>query len=196
MSYKNILAVYELANVADRTTGESWYPTAYAIACKLAEKYNVSPIVAAGVIAALSPRNRWERNVADAENLIKVHSIDPDSVASVKVCTFGANKAKAVQMLAESPKTVDAALNILSGPKLQEFFSCIMGIDEEACVDGHAYSVWIGDRITVDSVPKISKKLRAQIKADYAQAAKIAGIKSSEMQAVTWCAWRRIHGVG
>lgn len=196
MSYKNILAVYELANVTDRTAGESWYPTAYAIACKLAEKYNISPIVAAGVIAALSPRNKWERNVADAENLTKVYSVDPDSVASVKVCTFGANKAKAVQMLAEAPETVDAALNILSGPKLQEFFSCIMGIDGEVCIDGHAYSIWAGDRITLANVPNIGKKLRAQIKADYTEAAKIANVKSSEMQAVTWCAWRRIHGVG
>jgi hypothetical protein len=196
MSHKNILAVYQLANVADKIDGQSWYPVAYSVACTLADQYNVSPIVAAGVIAALSPRNRWERNIANAENMLRVHSVDPDSIESVKVCTFGHNKAKAIRILQENPETESEVCSILSGPKLQEFFSCIVGIDGEVCIDGHAYSVWIGDRITVDSVPRISKKLRAQIKADYAQAAKIAGIKSSEMQAVTWCAWRRIHGVG
>ncbi|MGA1476619.1 MAG: DUF7178 family protein, partial [Prochlorothrix sp.] len=83
----------------------------------------------------------------------------------------------------------------LSGPKLQEFYSCIAGINDEVCIDGHAYSIWAGDRITLADVPSIGKKLRKEIKADYREAALQAGISPSEMQAITWCAWRRIHGV-
>lgn len=195
MSYKNILAVYQLANVADKTNGQSWYPVAYSVACTLADQYNVSPIVAAGVIAALSPRNKWERNITDAENMLRVHSVDPDSVGSVKVCTFGTNKAKAIRILQENPETESDVCAILSGPKLQEFFSCIVGNSKEVCIDGHAYSIWAGDRITLANVPSIGKKLRAQIKTDYVKAAAIVGIKPSEMQAVTWCTWRRVHGV-
>ena len=86
-------------------------------------------------------------------------------------------------------------LAILSGPKLQEFYSCIVGINDEVCIDGHAYSVWAGDRITLADIPKIGKKLRQEIKADYREAALQAGISAAKMQAVTWCAWRRIHGV-
>lgn len=196
MTFSNILGVYNLANTADRVNGARWYPEASNVAFALVNRYGVSYIQAVGVIAALSPRNKWERNLADAENLIKVFSIDPESVDSVKVCTFGPNKAKAIRILAEQPTSHDDVLAILSGPKLQEFYSCIVGINDEVCIDGHAYSIWAGDRITLADIPSIGKKLRKEIKADYREAALQAGISAAEMQAITWCAWRRIHGVG
>lgn len=195
MSFNNILGVYHLANTADRFNGARWYPEASNMAYALVNRYGVSYFQAVGVIAALSPRNKWERNLADAENLIKVFSIDPESVDSVKVCTFGPNKAKAIRILSEKPASHDAVLAILSGPKLQEFYSCIVGINDEVCIDGHAYSIWAGDRITLADIPSIGKKLRQEIKADYREAALQAGISAAEMQAITWCAWRRIHGV-
>ena len=195
MTFTNILGVYNLANTADRVNGARWYPEASNIAYALVNRYGVSYFQAVGVIAALSPRNKWERNLADAENLIKVFSIDPESVDSVKVCTFGPNKAKAIRILTDKPTSHDEVLAILSGPKLQEFYSCIAGINDEVCIDGHAYSIWAGDRITLADVPSIGKKLRKEIKADYREAALQAGISPSEMQAITWCAWRRIHGV-
>ncbi len=195
MSRHNILAVYQLSNAADRANGTAWYKRAYNVACSLATSYNVSELQAAGVIAALSPRNKWARNMADAENLIKVFSIDPESVETVKVCTFGANKAKAIRILTENPGSDAEVLAILSGPKLQEFYSCIIGIKGEVCIDGHAYSVWAGDRITLDSIPSIGKKLRAQIKADYCAAAQEVGYPAYQLQAITWCTWRRLHGI-
>jgi hypothetical protein len=196
MTASNILAVYQLANTADRFNGMAWYARAKELAVELCRQYPVSLYQAAGVIAALSPRNKWERNVADAENLIRVFCIDPESVDSVKVCTFGSNKAKAIAIL-NLPKGSDGhdVRAILSGPKLVEFFNCIMAEGDDVCIDGHAYSIWAGDRITLANVPSIGKKLRATIKADYVAAAKEAGITAYEMQAVTWCAWRRIHSV-
>jgi hypothetical protein len=196
MTHQNILAVYQLANTADRLNGMAWYARANELAIELCRQYPVSLYQAAGVIAALSPRNKWERNVADAENLIRVWSIDPESVDTVKVCTFGSNKAKAIAIL-NLPEDFDgdAVRSILSGPKLIEFFSCIMAEGDDVCIDGHAYSIWAGDRITLANVPAIGKKLRATIKADYRAAAQEAKITAAEMQAVTWCAWRRIHGV-
>lgn len=197
MTHQNILAVYQLANTADQVNGMAWYARAKDIAIALCRQYrNISLYQAAGVIAALSPRNKWERNVADAENLIRVWSIDPESVDSVKVCTFGSNKAKAIAILnlAAGADGHDVRA-ILSGPKLTEFFNCIMAEGDDVCIDGHAYSIWAGDRITLANIPSIGIKLRATIKADYRAAAKKIGISPAEMQAVTWCAWRRIHGV-
>lgn len=197
MTASNILAVYQLANTADRVNGMSWYARAKELAIALCLQYDqLSPYKAAGVIAALSPRNKWERNMADAENLIRVWSIDPESADSVKVCTFGPNKAKAIAIL-NLPEGTDGGdvRSLLSGPKLVEFFNCIMGEQDDVCIDGHAYSIWAGDRITLANVPSIGKKLRATIKADYRAAAQEAKITAAEMQAVTWCAWRRLHGV-
>ena len=111
-----------------------------------------------------------------------------------KVCTFGANKAKAVRILEAGVLTDADVLAILSGPKLSEFYSCIRGIDD-CCIDGHAWCIWQGSRVTLADVPSISARLRKEIKADYAQAAADLGLKASELQAITWVTWRRIHGI-
>ena len=196
MTASNILAVYQLASTYDRQQGLDWYARAKKFAAQLVLRYDtISLSQAIGVIAALSPRNKWERNLADAENLIKVYRVDPQSAANVKVCTFGKNKAKALQILALTDANWDSVLAILSGPKLREFASCIMGDKQEVCIDGHAYSVWLGDRVTLANVPSIGVKLRRTIKADYQAASKALGVPASTVQAVTWCAWRRIHGV-
>jgi hypothetical protein len=199
MSSQNIFAVYQLANAAERVTGLNWYSDALRAATAIAKEYSVNIVTVAGVIAALSPRNRWERNLADASALIKAFSVDPKSAADVKVCTFNIGKTKALKILADGQQSVvhsiEEVLGVLSGPKVCEFASCILGDETETCIDGHAYSVWFGDRITLNKIPKIGKKLRATIKADYCEAAKQLGIKPSELQAITWCAWRRLHGV-
>jgi len=194
MSTSNILSIYKLAKTSEVIQGSQWYPTAKLIAERIASEYNMAVSTVVGVIAALSPRNKWERNLVDAENLIRVWCVDRESADSVKVCTFGKNKAKAIQILNEQA-SYDDVLTILSGPKLREFYTCIMGYVEDVCIDGHAYSVWAGDRITLDSIPSIGIKLRREIKKAYVDAASQVGIKPSEMQAITWCAWRRIHGV-
>ena len=66
----NIKAVYQLATLTEQQDGISWYPNARQIARDLADRHGIHPAEAAGVIAALSPRNRWERNVEDADRLI------------------------------------------------------------------------------------------------------------------------------
>ena len=159
--------------------------------------YNVDFDTIVGVIAALSPRNKWERNMQDAESMIKLYSsgADYEDLMDLKVCTFSTGKAKAATLLVDNITDSSKIREILKGPKLIEFFNCISDDVEDVCIDGHAYSVWFGERITLQNVPSIGKKLRATIKADYIKAAKEAGIKASVIQAVTWVAWKRIHGV-
>lgn len=191
----NIRAIYRLATAAERVNGVNWYSTANQIAVSLADRYEISEAQAIGVIAALSPRNKWSRNVIDSENLIIAYIADPESAATVKVCTFGANKAKAIKTLGLSrAATLEKVLDILSGPKLREFASCIAGLPE-ICIDGHAYCIWTGGRTGLKDVPAIGVKLRWRIKADYRAVALDLGLTPSALQAITWCAWRRIHGV-
>lgn len=190
----NIKAIYKLATAAERVDGSVWYPIARDIAQNLSDEYGVSLSQAIGVTAALSPRNKWSRNVLDSENLIAAYVADPESAASVKVCTFGANKAKAIKILHASDADLDDILAILSGPKLREFASCIAGL-EDVCIDGHAYCIWTGGRTSLKDVPAIGVKLRREIKADYQAAAADLGLTPAACQAITWCAWRRIHGV-
>ena len=192
---QNILSVYNLANAADVATGVNWYPQAKKAAAIMAERYGIHTHEAAGVIAALSPRNRWERNLQDAENLIAAFAAaGAEGCATVKVCTFSGNKAKAIRILSAGCITDADVIKILSGPKLTEFYSCIVGISD-VCIDGHAYAIWFGERVTLANVPSIGVKLRREIKRDYRQAAEILGVSPAECQAVTWCAWRRLFGV-
>jgi hypothetical protein len=197
----NIKSIHKLATAAERVDGDCWYPIARNIAQTLSEEYGVRLNAVIGVIAALSPRNKWSRNVVDAENLIAAYVADPESAATLKVCTFGANKAKAIACLKLDTERGDDGVHfteilaILSGPKLREFASCIAGLDD-VCVDGHAYCIWTGGRTSLKDVPAIGAKLRREIKADYQQAAKELGLTPAACQAITWCTWRRIHGIG
>jgi len=190
----NIKAIYQLATIQEKISGYDWYAQARAVAVVIATAYKVELVTVIGVIAALSPRNKWERNLIDAENIIEAYVTDPDSAIHVKCCTFNGNKAKAIKILSDSKPTLDSMLDMLSGPKLREFASCIFGL-EDVCIDGHAYCIWNGGRTSLANIPAIGVKLRREIKADYIKAAKRLGISPAVCQAVTWCAWRRIHGV-
>ena len=191
---KHIQALLDLASAGEQSEGMTWYSRANLAATRLADQYEIAIDTAAGVIAALSPRNKWDRNLVDAENLIAAFKAGGDEAAAdVKVCTFGANKKKAIEILTWGA-IGDIVKELLSGPKLIEFFSCIIG-EDDVCIDGHAYSIWFGDRITLNKIPSIGKKLRAEIKKDYLAVAKKNNLKGYEVQAITWVAHRRIHGV-
>jgi len=197
MTVQSITAVYNLATISDKNQGLNWYARALTFADNLGEVYDINYATIVGVIAALSPRNRWERNMKDAESMVKIAANGGtyDDLMQIKVCTFKTGKSKAAAILANNVTDRDELLAILKGPKLCEFFNCIMGDVDDVCIDGHAYSIWVGDRITLANVPSIGKKLRQSIKADYQQAAKNLGLKSHELQAITWVCWKRLHDV-
>jgi len=179
--------------------GRDWYARANKVAAAIAEEHSISIEQAAGVIAALSPSNRWERNMVDAENLVRAYRAGgADEARKIKVCTFGKMKDKAIKVMeSECHDEIDGILN---GRKIVAFYRCIIGCQKTVCVDGHAYSIWFGDRMTLKDVPSIGKKLYGTITADYVEAAMIL-TKSGrvtepyEVQAVTWVTWRRLHGV-
>ena len=191
----NIKAVYLLATTQEKIDGAKWYSSANEIAMNLAVEYGLTLQTTAGVIAALSPRNKWSRNVIDAENLIETFARDPESAVNIKVCTFNKNKEKALNILkADQDFYTENVRDILKGPKLIEFFNCILGV-EDVCIDGHAYCIFNGSRTSLKDVPSIGVKLRKEIKSDFKKAAAKFKITPAEMQAITWVAWRRIHGV-
>ena len=197
MSTSNIVSVYNLATVADIQQGQTWYARALAYARQLSEVYSIDHRTIVGVIAALSPRNKWERNMIDAESMVKVAAAGGnfEDLMSLKVCTFKTGKAKAAAILAGKITDRAEITALLNGPKLIEFFNCILGDNEDVCIDGHAYSIWLGERVALANVPSIGKKLRQTIKSDYQAAAKILGVEPHVVQAITWVCWKRLHNV-
>tara|TARA_B100001173_G_scaffold303960_1_gene307339 strand:- start:651 stop:1250 length:600 start_codon:yes stop_codon:yes gene_type:complete len=193
---RNIKAIHALASLSEIADGMAWYGIAKCVAIQLAGDHSISANQSIGVIAALSPRNKWSRNCHDAASIIAAYKAGGAEQARLtKVCTFGANKDKAIRILESGYETLPSISDILSGPKLREFASCIAGLDD-VCIDGHAFCIWNGGRTSLKEVPAIGVRLRQQIKADYAQAAADLRITGYELQAITWVTWRRIHNVG
>ena len=197
---REIVAKFTLATSQEVQLGCDWYPSALSIASRIGEKYGVSAQTVAGVIAALSPNNRWERNIVDAEAIIKCWAAGGTrtDMLNVKVCTYGKMKAKAVDILTRDIEIVE----ILNGKKIIEFYHCITNPTlNDVCIDGHAYSVWFGQRLTMKEVPPIGKKLRSQIKTDYRDATAFINEELGEfftpadIQAITWVTHKRIHNV-
>jgi hypothetical protein len=193
ITYGNILAVFFKATDLETINGSDWYLAANHAAQIMADRHDVTLDTAAGVIAALSPNNRWERNVTDADSMIRAYSAGGHNAAnSIKVGTYNANKAKALGILSG-----DDCLQTLGGLKVRAFYDCILAGDS-VCVDGHAYAIWTGQYIPTTQTPKITPKLYDAISADYRLAAATinsilqAEYSAAQIQAITWLTWRRI----
>ena len=197
---REIVAKFTLATSQEVQLGCDWYRSAFQIADRISDKYGLPTETVAGVIAALSPNNRWERNIIDAENIIKCWAAGgtDEDVLAVTCCTYSTMKQKALDILTRDIPIVE----ILNGPKIIEFFNCITNpMLNDVCIDGHAYSVWFGQRLTMKQVPNIGKKLRQQIKTDYVDACTFINEELNEsftpadIQAITWVTQKRIHNV-
>ena len=63
----NIISVYRDADETQHAEGLLWYDNAQKAAYLIALKYDVPVYIVAAVIAALSPNNKWTRNVTHAD---------------------------------------------------------------------------------------------------------------------------------
>lgn len=191
-----ILGTFFFASAQEIEEGANWYGIANKIAIAIANKTDISVRKVAGVMAALSPRNRWERNCSDAEQLCSLFAVGGIAAAKqFKVATFGGNKQKALDILQSDD---DAIETILNGQKIVAFFHCIL-LEDDVCIDGHAYSIWLGNRVAVTKTPKISAKLYEAIAHDYDVATltinRIMGTDytAADIQAITWIVHRNLY---
>ena len=190
---KNILAVYASASDADHNAGRAWYDDAHASARAIADDYGLPLHIVAGVIAALSPTNKWSRNLVDAANMCAVFTAGGYET-DVTVCTYKTMRAKAWGILVACGDYA-ATLKALKGPKISDFYRCIMLDRSACCIDGHAWCIAHNDRRTMQEVPNIGVKARKALQAAYADAGSAVGAPAYVMQAVTWCAWRTQWGI-
>ena len=196
----NILAVFYAATPVDKQEGTVWYTNAHQICQGLSDKYKLPLSSIVGVVSALSPNNKWDRNITDAENIIRAYCMGYDYP---KVCTFGSNKDKAITILECEIDSSDNICAILKGNKTIAFFRGIYtnGKCDEITVDGHAFNIWRGLYTSLNDVPAISNKLYKAVSDAYRDAAVAINQQSksdwsaSQIQAITWVCWRRQNGV-
>lgn len=175
-----ILKMYALGNTADAM----WYQDAYRIACDLAQKHNTQTERVAGIIAALSPLKRWDKNIELADDLLSGRK-----VGHTKNMVNKAHKVNECD-IADIPK-------ILNGNKITDFYNNIINptCENRVTIDRHAIMIAMGgvhlSKQDLISLSNTDKRYTAIADA-YRRAAKKLGVRPLEVQAVTWVVWRKI----
>jgi hypothetical protein len=170
-----IKAAWHTTSMADRAQGRAWYATAH----DLAEIIGHGDVNAgAGIIAALSPRMPWQRNVK-----LAMLAADGEFTGTLK-----ANLAKAERIyLGEDPRMV-----LPADSKTHNFYRNILDPfdPDPVTVDQWAWRVASGE----NGVASISKNQYAFAATAYRLAALDLGELPCVVQAVTWLWIRRING--
>ena len=182
----NILSVFDSATAAERHDGMTWYLAANSLAWELDP---MRPYNGAGVIAALSPRLRWDKNVAYARMAYALKGYAIAEVANY-IPTLNNSRTKALRMV--NGEHVSAVLG--KGLKTRAFWHNILNPydSNEVTVDKHAFNIAHGERSGYDI--SITDKAYREVADMYREAAMVAGIAPLQMQAITWVAWRNQNG--
>jgi hypothetical protein len=187
---ENVRQTYLDASFDAFSSGMTWYDHAHEIALLL----DSDIVRAAGIIAALSPMNEWDNNIRQA-NLI--YTLDGE-ITVVKGqpngIGLGDNVIKAIRIYrGEHP------LEVLGGPKVRSFYATIVNPNDsevDPVIDRHAFDIAVGMRTNDEARGILSRKSVYQSFVNvYRYAAEIAGITPRQMQAITWVAWKQMHGI-
>ncbi len=166
-----IVDAYAHATPADLEAGARWYDDAGVVARDVALSGGVSAEHAAAVVAHLSPRTPWARNVAGAAALV--------TSGQAPGC-LSANVGRARRALSSA-----APLDTLQGPKTRAFAANILGDRDAVTVDVWAARVALGDRPDLDQVLRRAGMYDALAHC-YRLAARRVGVDPVTMQATTW----------
>lgn len=163
---RRILRTFDAASKSDVEHGARWYDEAGELAIELAARHGYSVEQTAAVIAALSPRTTWSRNVAGAVLLLADDEILPGLI--------GRN----VETAREAQSHGFDALN---GPKTSRFARNIAGDRESVTVD-----VWAARVADLDEDLLTRKGAYDAVEHAYRLAARRRGVDPATMQATTW----------
>lgn len=173
-----ILEWYAGADDDAQRYGAEWYADARRIARRLAREHGTTERTAAGVIAALSPRQKWSANVRAAGVVLEAHRLGLDLPA----VGLRRNVLKAWRIAAgERP------LDVLGGPKVRAFYRNLTGDLSAVTVD-----VWAARAAGADP-NKLAEPAYRKVADAYRTAAITAGVAPAVLQAVVWCAIRGAH---
>lgn len=172
---KNLIYWYEQASLEEHANGLDWYQRANEFCEARAEHFGVSPEVVAGVVSALSPRNKWGKNIEDTTRVLMAHR-DGVPPCSVKVSTFDSNKQKAFDIL--DGKAVKW------GPKTESFVKNIANLDRSrVTVDMWHWRACFNKMRAPKSLTELKYREIEQITIDTAEEYHLSGF---QFQAVIW----------
>jgi len=173
---KNLLEMYEKRTDQHTQEGMQWYKTANQICVDMGKQLDYDPAVVAQVISALSPRNKWERNIIDTRTVLEAVN-DGKSPEDVKVSTFHSNKNKAFE-IARGERGIDQA-----SPKTYSFVKNIAELDDsKVTIDVWHLRACFGKTIDSGLTPLRYKQLEQLT----LKCAEMVGVRGYEFQAIVW----------
>lgn len=189
----NVLAVYNSASADNLRFGLQWYSIAHNAALKMGGGRAWHLSRNAGIIAALSPMNGWDNNIRKARQLVSQRGRVIRTADGGNGIGLGKNVDKAIAIYNGADP-----LNVLGGDKVRAFYQTILDptADIDPVIDRHAFDIAVGEVTNEQRRGILSRKgVYSDFAAVYREAALVAGIGASQMQATTWVQWREDKGI-
>ena len=168
---RNIIALIQSASLDERSDGLRWYSEAQSVARNLADTGNADYLSlerAAGIIAALSPRLHWSRNVEAAFTLVETGTC----------ATLTRSREQALAILHGG-----APMDVLGGLKTRAFAIAIQ-------TGGNAgipvVDTWAVRAATRGKFDEVSRARYADVAQAYEVAARRLSMRGHDAQAIAW----------
>jgi len=175
----NLDHFFNIASDKEILAGQNWYKNANLEANKIAKKYDLDIYKVAQVISALSPRNKWEQNLKDADKVSEAFNLGLHPT-DIKVCTFHSNKFKAFNILASN------TIITINSLKTYNFVNNIAYLHNDyLTVDIWHLRACFNNMIKIDSAT-VGKIAYQQIKDLTIKKANKLGLTGFEFQAIIW----------
>ena len=169
---------FNMATDEEIKNGRKWYADANKIVKIISNpilKFNTTEIIAASVLSALSPRNKWEQNIKDTIKVFQAIK-DGKTAEQIKVCTFHTNKFKAFE-IAKGNKTITK-----DSQKTFAFVNNIAHLDDNFVT----IDVWHLRACFNKTMGSCGKLAYEQIQKLTIKKADKLGLKGYEYQAIIW----------
>lgn len=143
----------------------------------------------------LSPNNDFMGNLRSLASLLKglQEGVEPSRIV---VSTYRACLHRAIPFINGVEDFENHYANRKTGKKILNFYRNIINpLDSDAVtIDGHAYSIWMGQRMTMKEA--VRSKFSYDAVADgYRKLASENGLLPSQAQGILWFTWKRLHHV-
>jgi len=168
-----IVETYGRADTSQQAGGRAWYGTAGRMVRSIAADTRTDAERVALALAALSPRNPWRWNVADAYAFAVAARADG---AMPGATTFRVNRERAWSALRDG-----AAAWTSRAPKVRAFVAAILGDHGAVVVDTWAVRV-----ATRGALAEVRDAEYGPVAAAYRDAAAMVGETPAAIQAITW----------
>lgn len=177
MQVQKLEELFNKATDKQISEGMHWYTSARTWSEGIAKKYDVKLEIVVGILAALSPKKRWEQNKDLAEKFIATNGKGNFHFGMIE------SKARAIlalKKLAETENVIPQIINELNGQKIVSFFSNIYyPMSREVTID-----VWAARALDWDKIK--SPRHYSDMANVYKEFAKKKGIRAYQAQAIIW----------